>query len=727
MKNRSKILSPRVTQIRRELSNSAEYAATGFSGMCSSAKSQFKKVISKISGACSTALNLFFQNPEISYQPREVYSFHMKLDSISNTINSPLPGPKPFHSDSYTMPPTPGRFLTEEELSNKKEKTFKPEPRAEIIKKPEYGVPVWKQLGSMSKEKTEISSNEKKKKHEESEELKRSFGTRSGEAGGSAGQKKVRENPNSTPIRSFHDDGRGGVRSAGSEPDKKTPAFCEANATKVYSEGKDLYNELGMELNKEGFQENSKIHVMENKLNKETKIDSGKNFAQDKDLDTFSFMDQNEKRDSQAAEEFEVGNDLENKVDWTSKIKEMDGCGNKDKVDDNSCGKDGIGSSLTGKGSDGAGIQRKEEIGSKVGSTSNAVKNFFVPSDQKKVVVMEEGFINSNSTSKTSSPSKLSESDKDKNENQSKNSDKNAESVKPDQISNISSKNPFLPESNPKGPEKQVYVFGSSSNPFVTRPNASTSAFNPFVPKSDLSPSEIKLAQNNPKPSNIATPYDINPFKSEAKPNSTSNSDGKLNPFSQSNPRNVANPFAQDPFTGHSSAPSSGSKMQNTYTQNTFNQGSNPFSSSQASNSNPFSTASILNPIHHQASVIPNPFRSSSSAIPNTFDSISQKSSSTYPTQPLSSSNVSLKQFQAMKNNENRENPFNSEPSLGPKSAIGIPKKNDSASNSEKGKLVNPFVLPNLADNRKDGEEKNAFSIGVLPKRDNVGGSRNFK
>ena len=240
MKNRSKILSPRATQIRRELSNSAEFAATGFSSIYSSAKSQLKKVISKISGVCSTAINLFFQNPEISYQSRELYSLNSKLDSISNTVKSQTSGPKPLYLDSYTMPPTPGRFLTsDEESSNKKEKSFKPEPMLDVIKRPEYGIPVWRQLGRESEVKAELNSDEKNNSKSMSMNMNTSMRlegqARTGGGRGSAGQKKARENPNSTPIRSMSDD----VRHAGSDPGRETPAFCGGIIESSLSEDKE--------------------------------------------------------------------------------------------------------------------------------------------------------------------------------------------------------------------------------------------------------------------------------------------------------------------------------------------------------------------------------------------------------------------------------------------------------------------------------------------------------
>lgn len=199
MKNRSKILSPRQSQIRREISDTAEYAATGFSSLCSSTKSKLQKVVSKLSGVCNSMIGLIFPKSEISVQQRDLYTF--RLDSISNVIKNPLPGPKPFHSDSGTMPPTPGRFnLEEAEKPNKKLAFYSSESSKPVQDKPKYGIPLWKQFNKDSGQSSEskLKNLSDKKSPENFESVKASSESKNSTGKPAAAAEKV--NPNSTPI-----------------------------------------------------------------------------------------------------------------------------------------------------------------------------------------------------------------------------------------------------------------------------------------------------------------------------------------------------------------------------------------------------------------------------------------------------------------------------------------------------------------------------------------------
>jgi hypothetical protein len=665
MKNRSKILSPRDTQIRRELSNSAEFAASGFSAIYSSAKSQLKKVVSKLSGACSTAMTLIFPNPEITVQDRDLYSFNLKLNSISETIKNPLPGPKPLHMDSYTMPPTPGRFLTNEDSGNKREKILKHELRVEMITKPEYGVPVWKQLSNFSgsKDKNIIQTNEKNKNCGDS-------------APGSEGLRKVKENPNSTPIRPAE---KGLIkqnvflRTAGSDPDKKTPTFFE-NSRLLRSDDRE----------KENFERKN--------------LD----FKED-DADCFSFMDKDDRNEGKDEKNLEQKDSSENHEKGSCEKKTSE---KKEKKNDEQL-----------KNGDGK-IVENHEVGKSAPSKTNS---FFVNDSDKKFEEMEEGFLNSKSTSKNSSPSKKSESEKSSSDLPKPllDSKPDEDLKKPDDNSN-----PFLKIAENR--EKQIYVFGSSSVPFVTRENNSTVSSNPFVP-------DPKLQQKPENPLKIQEKSEKNAFSSFQSQDSSmknpfsSNQDSTIknsafqtqesikNPFSSNisnqNP-NLSNFSAQNPF----SQPSSGGIQSQgllLFIPNStpFPSTQNPFSplfsesvrnEPQFSNSNQIKNQFETSLRNQKSSNIPNPFAQKYSSFDssglNYFSRSSEK-----PTNPF----VNKSKIEENKGNLNDLNGFTSHLNQEPK------KNRDESKIDEKN--VNPFVLP--AKEESSQSEATCFTLGVFNTR----------
>ena len=708
MKNRSKILSPRATQIRRELSNSAEFAATGFSSIFSNTKSQLKKVFSKISGVCSTALNLFFQNPEISYQSRELYLFNSKLDSISNTIKDQISSPKPLYLDSYTMPPTPGRFLiSDEESNNKKEKSFKPELKVEIIKRPEYGIPVWRQLGSMGKEELENNLREEGKTGNNRKQIEVTLGTfgtlrtlGAGDTAGScsAGEKQVRENPNSTPMKGMSDD----VRHPESDPGRETPAFGKGIVEWNNSEDKDREKEMGKDQLKGKEKDQGKIILNDygGKVYQGGSDEIGNRKGLERDLDTFSFMDKNEIRDLDLPDEHEDVTGMGNKASGRMNVnrnRNEDPRGVRVKIvkvfqqeSKKSEVLDGVGKTVVDGGDKG-----------KVGMSADG-KISFIENEVEKKEVRVLGFVD-----KASRNLEILESGT--NENQPTIHIKKTESINPKQKTlNNPLKNPFATDPAPILSQKQDYIFPSTSNPFSSR-------LNPPISNPETSPSAINLTKLSPEVKETSTKSDTNLFNSSDKLHSKSNSDGKMNQFYHSNL-----------CLSNSSASSSEAKPPNPESQNPFIDIPNPFTSIQDKTTSSISKTSkeIKN-----SSILSNSNESScsSSSNRNPLTSSSQNSSSLNKKSSTSTLIPTIKQVRILKNNENLEYPYNDELVAKTNSRVGVCSKNELMKIDDKRKFLNPFVVSGTNENKKDGTETKDFNIGILPKRDNSGVLRNFK
>ena len=122
MKNHSKLLSPRDSQIRIVQSNSAAYAASGFSNVYSSAKSKFKLAMESVSQACSSAMRFILPLAESNCQINDSPQVSTRLQPISDFIL--MKSDKPVQLDQGTSAPTPGRFEIFEDSDRKKEAFF---------------------------------------------------------------------------------------------------------------------------------------------------------------------------------------------------------------------------------------------------------------------------------------------------------------------------------------------------------------------------------------------------------------------------------------------------------------------------------------------------------------------------------------------------------------------------------------------------------------------------
>ena len=413
----------------------------------------------------------------------------------------------------------------------------------------------------------------------------------------------------------------------------------------------------------------------------------------ERDLDTFSFMDQNEIRDSELADDFADFNGLASRASGRVGRNE-DGSGVRVKVVQ--VFREGGGKSLDGVGK----IRSEEGDWVKVGKGREKEMGFIGNDAEKKECDMVTGFVGKRLASQNSSPAEVLESGKDKNMAIYA---KKTESTNPEQKTLKNNlKNPFVIESDSTLSESQDYPLISSSNPFLVKPRAFKSPV-------------INLAKVSPIFNESSNKYVATLLESGDRLHSKSNSDGKLNPFSHSNP-----------FAGRSSAPSSETKLQNPFITNPSAPYSIPFTSSQSTSNSSSSSKSkhIANSSILSAS---NESMHSSSGSRNPLTSSSQNSSSMNQKPSTSSLIPTIKQVKCIRNNENVEYPYNDELIPKPKLTTRLGNKAEPIKTDDKTKLVNLFVLHGSNENKKDGIEKREINVGILPKKDNSSASRNFK
>ena len=679
----NKILSPRQAEIRRRSGDSIEAAVGGTAGMYQAFSSSLKKAQAKVSRAISSVIDIIFPPAQMSIINREPPQLPNKLPALSEFIKRPLPVPKPLHSDSGTLAPTPGRFDDESERINLDHRTKrnKPDcPNFQLIPfkasdKMKLATPVWKKYQFKLPERMNFKNIKSQESKNEPEKIKITVGNSCLNEEKKANDRRLDEEPELT---------KRNATNIKSEKDEQTPKLSIKNS----SAGKEeRLNERGsedqriknldqkMHFSEEKKLPESSVPSTENSIKKHDKIDTpGPNstpiYSRDSNAHTTS-QEKNLSKNPFASEPCIISSEESSKkIELTPEF----GKNAESKI-----------AELKAKNSekDSASITNNETAlsSSKTQAPPVSSGSFFMPEAERKLPDMTEGFHPKPESKKLSQNSVISVSVDDLSGSQLINDSKPTPSIAPSaslpitsdsvppnpfKISEAStidqkspvfpvpspSKNPFI-SANPVNQSKPLYIFGSATSAHQPIPNSMQinpvphAEVNPGSSSSPFASNPIVLSTSQNLERIVQNPFAANPVSFPYITSAPSSHFPPENRFQQSS--NISQPPNTNPFAPSNDL-SSYSSMSNPSTSNPFGQNpsnysyqaqppppiSNPFSTSHPGIANPFSTSSSTNPI------ISNPFQPTSFNSSSPFQTSSISNSNPNIQNPFTSSNPGI-------------------------------------------------------------------------------------